>query len=66
MPHLTYLQVFDNSQEAADHEDIPAPVLILEMQNGKLLFPTLQNNETLLNTPDWAKPIVQAAIELGE
>lgn len=66
MPHLTYLQVFDNSQEVADNEDIPAPVLILEMQNGKLLFPSLQDTETFLNTPDWAKPMVQAAIELGE
>jgi len=65
MPHLTYIQVFDNSQEVADHEDIPAPALILEMHDGKLLFPPMQDTKTLLNTPDWAKPILQAAIELS-
>jgi len=65
MPHLTYLQVFDNCQEVADQEDIPAPVLILEMHHGKLLFPSMQNTEAFLNTPDWAKPILQTAIELA-
>ena len=63
LPRLTHLQVFDNSVEAAPGEDIPDPVLILEMISGRMVFPEPRNATALNATPDWARPIVQAAIE---
>jgi predicted ABC-type ATPase len=63
MPRLAHLQVFDNSAEALPGEDIPDPVLVLEMVSGRLVFPEPQNAAALTATPEWARPIVQAAIE---
>lgn len=63
MPLLARLQVFDNSAEAAPGEDIPDPVLLLEMIGGRLVFPAADDASALEATPDWARPIVQAAIE---
>jgi len=63
LPRLGHLQVFDNSAEAAPGEDIPDPVLVLEMVSGRMMFPEPQNAAALNATPEWARPIVQAAIE---
>jgi len=63
MPLLARLQVFDNSAEAAPGEDIPDPVLLLEMIGGRLVFPEADDTAALEATPEWARPIVQAAIE---
>lgn len=63
MPLVARLQVFDNSAEAAPGEDIPDPVLLLEMIGGRLVFPAADDASALEATPDWARPIVQAAIE---
>jgi predicted ABC-type ATPase len=65
MPRLTHLQIFDNSAEAASGEDIPDPVLALEMIDGRVVFPGPDDATTLRATPEWARPIVQAAIELS-
>jgi predicted ABC-type ATPase len=63
MPQLARLQVFDNSAEAVAGQDIPDPVLVLEMVKGQLAFPAADDTKTLNTTPEWARPIVQAAIE---
>ncbi|MDM0034250.1 hypothetical protein QTI33_19100 [Variovorax sp. J22P271] len=63
LPLLARLQVFDNSAEAAPGEAIPDPVLLLEMAGGRLLFPAADDAAALAATPEWARPIVQAAIE---
>ena len=63
MPLLSRLQVFDNSAEAAPGQDIPDPVLVLEMVHGEVLFPGHDDVLALKSTPDWARPIVQAAVE---
>jgi len=63
MPLLARLQVFDNSAEAAPGDEIPDPVLLLEMAGGRLLFPCSDDAEALRATPEWARAIVQAAIE---
>jgi predicted ABC-type ATPase len=61
MPRLTELRVYDNSLEVAPGEAIPDPRLVLYLQDGGVLFPaTLQD---ALGTPDWAKPLVEAALE---
>ncbi|MDN8613459.1 AAA family ATPase [Variovorax ginsengisoli] len=63
MPLLARLQVFDNSAEAAPGEAIPDPLLLLEMAGGWLVFPAADDAAALAATPEWARPILQAAIE---
>ena len=65
LPVLTRLQVFDNSAEAAPGEDIPDPVLLLEMIQGRITFPTGKDLARWKATPGWAKPILQAAVEIS-
>jgi predicted ABC-type ATPase len=66
LPRLAQLQVFDNSREAAPGADIPAPVLVLEMKDGRVLYPGRDDVEALQATPEWAKPIVEAAFRCDE
>jgi len=63
LPHLRRLQVFDNSADAAPGQDIPDPVLLLEMSDGRITYPKRNDTAALHATPPWARPIVQAAIE---
>jgi predicted ABC-type ATPase len=61
LPHLTELRVFDNSADAdpkAGHA--PRPVVVLHLDHGDIVGPP-----DLSSTPDWAKPIVAAALKLG-
>ncbi len=61
LPHLAELRVYDNSAEADPAEGkIPAPRLVLHVERGTIL-----NAADLPNTPDWAKPIVAAALQLN-
>ena len=64
LPALSRLQVFDNSADVAAGQEIPAPLLVLEVIGGNLVFPEPDNAEALADTPAWARPIVQAAHEL--
>jgi len=60
LPLIDHLRVYDNSSEAdpaAGRQ--PQPVLLLEMQRGKITAPA-----DLSNAPDWAQPIIAAAIHL--
>lgn len=63
MPRLARLQVFDNSTQVAPGQDIPEPMLVLEMASGALLFPEPGDAAALRATPEWARPLIQAAIE---
>ncbi|HEY2254761.1 MAG TPA: hypothetical protein VGI11_03915 [Variovorax sp.] len=65
LPQLARLQVFDNSAEAAEGGDIPDPVLLLEMVGGRLVYPRADDAAALRATPEWARAIVQSAIELA-
>lgn len=59
-PHLTELRVYDNSIDADPVTGkSPTPKLLLHMKSGKI-----QNLHDLKNTPDWAKPIVAAALKV--
>lgn len=60
MPDLAYLRVFDNSTDAQPGASVPDPVPVLEMQHGRLLWPT--DAADWRNTPDWAKPLLEAAL----
>ena len=61
LPHLAALRGYDNSADADPAAGrAPEPVLALRMERGRIL-----NQEDLKNTPDWAKPIVAAALKLN-
>lgn len=62
MPFLARLQVYDNSTEAAAGAAIPDPLLVAEMISGKLVWPT--DLESLRRTPEWAKPLLEAALSM--
>jgi len=59
LPSLTALRVYDNS-DPADPEagERPTPRLVLHLESGRILGP-----EDLSQTPEWAKPIVAAALQ---
>ena len=59
LPSLAALRVYDNS-EPADPEagESPIPRLVLHMEAGRIVGP-----EDLSHTPDWARPIVAAALQ---
>jgi predicted ABC-type ATPase len=60
VPRLTALRVYDNSPDADPAAGrTPKPTLVLHMVRGKILNP-----RDLPHTPDWAKPIVAAALKL--
>jgi predicted ABC-type ATPase len=60
LPTLTELRVYDNSATADPAAgQAPLPVLVLHMQGGRIVGPP-----DLASTPDWAKPIVAAALQL--
>jgi predicted ABC-type ATPase len=58
LPHLAELMVWDNSAEANLVTGAPAPVLLLHVVDGKITAP-----KDLSATPEWAKPIVAAALK---
>jgi len=60
LPHLAELHVYDNSAPADADGAEPLPVLQLD-RNG-LHYPS--SAIELLQTPDWAKPIVMRAMDL--
>jgi len=60
LPGLTALRVYDNSTEADPAAGkTPAPLPVLHMEYGRILNPN-----DLPQAPDWAKPIVAAAMKL--
>jgi predicted ABC-type ATPase len=60
LPHLTALRVYDNSAQADPAAgQAPLPGLVLRMEQGTILAPA-----NLARTPDWARPIVAAALKL--
>ncbi len=59
LPHLTEFVLWDNSAEADFTRTAPAPVLLLRVEVGVITAP-----KNLAATPDWAKPIVAAALKL--
>lgn len=60
LPHLTELRVYDNSAEREAGEN-PPPRLLLHWNRGRILAPPVSELEA---TPEWAKPILAAAIDL--
>ena len=60
LPLIDHLRVYDNSADADPAEGLkPEPVLLLEMKRGTITAPA-----DLSGAPDWAKPVIAAAIHL--
>ena len=64
LPNLASLRLYDNSIESDPAAGArPSPVLLVAMQRGRIVQPS--NLRALLGTaPQWAKPIVNAALKL--
>lgn len=61
LPHLATLRVYDNSAEADPAAGrTPTPTLVLQMEQGKTC-----HLPDLARTPNWAKPIVAAALKVS-
>ncbi len=60
LPKLAALRVYDNSAEGDPRAGkTPAPALVLHCVRGQIMNPS-----DLPNAPEWAKPIVAAALKL--
>ena len=58
IPRLAALRLYDNSAEADPAAGaVPQPVLLLYLDHGRIVAPP-----DLSGTPDWARPIVAAAL----
>ena len=64
MPVLAQLQVYDNSADAAPGEAVPDPQLLLQMEDGQVLYPEPDDLAQLAATPAWATPLLEAALRL--
>jgi len=64
LPFLTFLRVYDNSADAQPGAAIPDPVLVMEMTAGNLTWPDASDVGAFGRVPDWAKPLVAAALEV--
>ena len=65
MPQVAYLKVYDNSAEAATDGTVPDPILVLEMENGRIIWPAPDDLNALQRAPEWTKPILEAALRGG-
>src|SRR5512142_3046716 len=59
LPRLTELRVYDNSADADPSTGVaPKPKLVLHVRGGQIMNPG-----DLAGTPEWAKPVVAAAMK---
>lgn len=66
MPRAAYIKVYDNSSEASPNGTVPDPLLVLEMENGQVIWPDPDDLKALQRTPGWAKSILEAALRGGQ
>lgn len=66
MPNAAYIQVYDNSTEAASDGTIPDPLRVLEMENGRVISPAPDDLKALRIAPEWTKSILEAALRGGQ
>lgn len=62
LPSLTEVRVFDNSASVAPGQPVPDPVPLAVIQKGRLIWPAANDVAQLARTPDWAKPLLEAAL----
>jgi predicted ABC-type ATPase len=60
LPHLTFLELYDNTPEASPDAGIaPEPILLLRLERGRMT-----SMASVDSIPEWAKPIVMAAMSM--
>lgn len=57
------IHVYDNSRSAQQGEAVPDPKRVALIRGGQLVAPDPTDADDLARTPDWAKPIVAAALQ---
>jgi predicted ABC-type ATPase len=65
MPHVSCIKVYDNSVEAPADGTVPDPLLVLEMEDGQVIWPAPDDLEALQRVPEWTKSILEAALRAG-
>lgn len=65
LPRLAEVHVFDNSTTVAPGQPVPDPVPVAVIRHGRLAWPAQDDAEALRHTPDWAKPVLEAALVGG-
>lgn len=62
LPAVTELWLYDNSAERPPDAGVaPEPLLVLHLLGGRIVAP-----RDVSRTPDWAKPVVAAALKLNK
>lgn len=65
LPHLASLRVYDNSVENDPAKGkTPSPKLLLHLARGTAGRRVIRAPDDLTETPEWAKPIVAAALKI--
>ena len=62
LPDLAEVRLFDNSASVALGDPVPDPRPVAVIRRGRLVWPGTQEGERLAGTPDWAKPVLGAAL----
>ena len=62
LPDLAEARLFDNSASVAPGQPVPDPVPVAVIQKGRLAWPAADDVAQLARTPDWAKPVLEAAL----
>ena len=65
LPHLSQARLFDNSATVAPGEAVPEPTHVATLDQGRLTWPAPTDSAQLARTPDWAKPVLEAALRAG-
>lgn len=65
LPRLARLQVFNNSVSVEPGRDVPDPVLVLDVESGRVNCPDQHDAVAMNAVPPWARPIVEAAIRVA-
>ena len=65
LPSLARLQVFDNTAQAQPGADIPDPVLVLHVEDGRVFAPDSADPAALQAVPAWARPVVEAVMRFA-
>lgn len=65
LPHLSQARLFDNSATVAPGEAVPEPTHVATFDQGRLAWPAPTDSTQLARTPDWAKPVLEAALRAG-
>lgn len=66
LPHVSHLQVYDNSVTVPIGHPVPDPQLVLDMTSSAIRYPRADTVAELQQTPHWAIPIVEKALQRFE